>query len=959
MRENILKSLARWHAHHPWRMLLLVFFLTVLLAALAGRLTVTMRWSDLLPADDQRTVQFNTIVDEFVSATSLVVVVQGEEERIKAFADDVAPRFLELKDESQNEAHQNKIVKLRRKIEKLGEGPGDKEKAAALLTQIEGWEKRVGMPLYRRVDYKLETEFLRDHGLMLLKEDNLKDIREVFTDPNLEGILFNLNQAMEKEYVGQEESISTREKEDRAIGFLNGIERLVSSLRQAAEGQPITTEDIRETADTLLFGDPYFLSYDKQALVLNVIPNFTMMDLDLLIVGTEAAQNILDEALECHPGITAGLTGFLAVGRDEMVYSEQSLGYTTLIAFVAILFLLMVSFRMWVAPLLAVANLLVGLIWSIGVTAAIVGQLNIMTQMMAVILLGLGIDFSIHLISGFTEWRAAGDGIGPALEKTFIKNGMGVVTGALTTACAFLTLIISHSRGMKEMGLVTGTGLICILLSTFLFLPSLLVFRERRLEKRRSRQGVAISVPQRDIRFRFLGLSADRLGKRWVFTLLSALGVTMFFLWMGSRITFDHNYMNIEPKGLTSILLQDVVMEKFDLSMDYAMVLADDIEQSQRLSRDFRNTRSVAATEDISAYLPTLEEQQAREPHVAAVRSSIRETAFREGMSPGARKVLAEQIERLEMNIMEMQDMAFIGGQDKIDMKCQRLVGDPEDPGSPNPVRDLARLLKGEPKTASAGLNRFQNVFAPYFKESVLRMTSVEPLHLEDLPESILDRYANQTRDKFLITVFPAGHVWQDAEFLKRFVGDLEAVSDKATGMPPVFRALIEVIGRDGRNAVLLTIVVVFLLLWVDFRSLRYAAMAMIPLAGGVIWMVGLMRLTGMQLTVMNVMGLPMIIGIGIDDGVHIVHRLRQEGADNLSAIFSSTGKAILLTSLTTMLAFGSLVFSIWRGFAHLGGALFLGVGACFLTTVIILSGIIGGMRSRRRSGSEEMKSIG
>jgi len=120
------------------------------------------------------------------------------------------------------------------------------------------------------------------------------------------------------------------------------------------------------------------------------------------------------------------------------------------------------------------------------------------------------------------------------------------------------------------------------------------------------------------------------------------------------------------------------------------------------------------------------------------------------------------------------------------------------------------------------------------------------------------------------------------------------------------------------------------------------ALMAMIPLAFGIFWMVGLMHLVGMQLTVMNVMGLPLIVGIGIDDGVHIVHRWKHEGKGKIGVVFSSTGKAILLTSLTTMLAFGSLVFSIWRGFGHLGAALFLGVGACFLATVLGLSGLIG-----------------
>ena len=124
--------------------------------------------------------------------------------------------------------------------------------------------------------------------------------------------------------------------------------------------------------------------------------------------------------------------------------------------------------------------------------------------------------------------------------------------------------------------------------------------------------------------------------------------------------------------------------------------------------------------------------------------------------------------------------------------------------------------------------------------------------------------------------------------------------------------------------------------------------MAMIPLALGVFWMVGIMNLSGMQLTIMNVIGLPMILGIGIDDGVHIIHRWKQEGAGKLHTVFSSTGKAIFLTSLTTMFAFGSMVFSVFPAWGQLGGALFVGVGTCFLATVIFLSGIIGIIERKR-----------
>jgi len=901
MREYLLKKLAHWHSSYPGRMLLIVCLLTIVFGYFAGHLKVTMRWSDLLPSKDRRTIEFNKIIEEFVSATSLVVVVQGEEGRIKEFADTLAPRILETTHIQEN-----------------------------------------NQKLFRRVDYKTEIDFLKKHGLMLIKEEDLRNLKDIFMDPNLTGLLVNLNNSMEKEYVGQEESISTREKEDGAVVFLEGIESLVDGLKSAAKGERISETDVQEIANTLLYGESYFLSYDEKALVLNAIPNFTMMDTDLMEVGTDSVQEILDEMREEHPDIRAGLTGMIAIGRDEMVYSEQSLGYTTVIAVIAILFLLMISFRMWVAPVLALLNLMVGLIWAVGTAVIFVGQLNIMTIMMAVILLGLGVDFSIHIISGFTEWMAAGDSVSQSMEKTFLKTGKGILTGGVTTACAFLTMSISQSRGLKEMGIVTGSGLLAILLATFLFLPTLLVIRERRLGKKREKTKDMNPFVQRDISFRFLGHMAVWSSRHYVFTILFSLFLTLILAWLGSKITFDQNYMNIEPKGLTSIELQDVVLEKFDMSMDYAMVLADNVDESREFAKAYKELGSVAVTEDISLYLPSSEQQQNRKAYIEEIFERMRAMPLRSKIKADEIQTLHNEVERLEMNIMEMQDMAYLGGQDKVDNKCKSIVGDPEKPDSQNIIQELLRLLEADQAQYLGGLSGFQEYFAPYFQRSVIQMANTESIKLEDLPVSILDRYSNKTREQFLVTVFPQGNIWQDAEFLHRFDDDLERVSNKATGMPPVFRALIEIIGRDGRNAVFLTLIFVFLLLLVDFRSPVSALMAMIPLACGVLWMVGLMKLVGMQITVMNIMALPMIVGIGIDDGVHIVHRWRHEGKGKVSTVFSSTGKAILLTSLTTMLAFGSLIFSIWRGFGHLGGALFIGVGACFLTTVFILPGIIG-----------------
>ena len=906
MRDRLLKKLAHLHSEHPWHMLFIAIALTIIFTILASQLKQTMRLSALLPSKDKRTIEYNKIIKEFSSASSIVLVVQGKESQIKAFADAVAPEIKKTFDEKDGKFY------------------------------------------VKRIDYKQEVDYIKKHGLMLIKAEYLKNLKDIFTDPNFVSVLTNINNSFEKEYVGQEESMSSREKEDRAVSFLDGIEYLLNSVKKSLLPESISKDEIKKAVDRLLVGDPYFLSYDKSTLILNIMPTFTLMETDKMVSGVDAIQIVLDRELKKFPDIKAGLTGILAIGHDEMVYSEKSLGYTSVIAIIAIFLLLALSFKMWTAPALAILNLLVGVIWAMGVAAILVGTLNIMTSMTAVILLGLGIDFSIHIISSFTENRSLGKPIKTSLEETFTKSGKGIITGGLTTFAAFFALTISSSKGMKEMGIVTSFGLIAILIVTFLFLPTLLVIRERRLEKklkdRKSKKKI------KDISFKSLGAIGKFLSNHPGATIIFSILITIFMIFSALNITFDQNYMHLEAKGLTSVSLLDTVLDKFDLSMDYALILAKNPEESNKLSKDVKDLPSVAMTEDISLYLPSESQQLKRIKHINHIKDSISAVSIRNNIKSESLDKFISELKRLEMNIVEMQDMAFLGGQDKVDRKCTEIIGKPDDPHSINHIKELIKLLEEDLSKAFNRLKKIQEVFAPYFKKSVLNMTSTKLIRIKDLPVSILDRYSNKDRTQFLVTVFPSGDIWQNAEFLDRFVKDIETIGDNATGFPLVFHALIEIVGQDGRNAMLLTIFIVFLLLLIDFRKPVHVLIAMIPLAAGVIWMVGLMKLTGMQITVINLMGLPMILGIGIDNGVHILHRWRIEGRNKIETVFSTTGKAIFLSTLTTMLAFGSLMFSLWRGFANLGSAMFIGVGACFLTTIFILSGVLGFLNKKNKN---------
>ena len=901
MRTRLLLKLARLHAEHPWRVLAGVLIVTFLAAVSAGGLGLNMRTSDLLPAGDPRVEEFNRIIDNFVSASNLVVLVEGDEEKIKNFANTLAPRLADLAN-----------------------------------------PLREGKPLFQRVVYRWEIDFLRRYGLMLVEEKDMRNARVVFSDPNLPGLLTHINDSLEEEYVGREESISTRKKEDNAVGFLDGVEFMLGTFNQAVSMKPSSAR-VNETVDRLLMGDPYMMSYDKQALILSVIPNFSLLDRDCIMESVRAARKQVKLTLREFPGVSAGLTGQVAREYDEQVSSEQSLGVTTLIAFGAILVLLIVSFRMWLAPVFAVVNLLMGLLWSMGITRLLVGELNMFTAMMSVVLMGLGVDFSIHLLSGFTEHRAAGNNVVEALENTFIRSGKGVITGAVTTSCAFFTLMISRSRGMQEMGVVTGGGLLTVMVVTFLFMPVMLVLRERF----RSRLKSTKHVGRRDISFRFLGGRATAMARRPRLTLALILLASIGLGAAAVRMTWEMDFRKMEPEGLRSIDLMDTIQEKFDLNMEYAMVLADSVEASRRMAEEYRKIPSVAVTDDISTLLPPAKAQELRRIHLDWIAEAMEKSSPDARMSPEGVVILAEQLRRLEMNIMEMQDMAFLAGRDKVDRKCKALVGDPDHPERPGLLSGLRRGIEESQQRFTRNMSSVQARFAPRFRNAVLSMAAVRRITLGDIPRSLLDRYADRERTGFLVTVFPTGNIF-DGNFLMRFVDDLERVSEKTTGLPPLSIALIRILGRDGRNAVLLTLLLVFLLLWLDFRNAGHALMAMVPLGLGLVWMVGMMHLAGMKLDIMNLMGLPLIIGIGIDDGVHVIHRWKQEGHGRIFTVFSSTGKAVLLTSLTTMLAFGSMVFSVFRGWISFGAALFFGVGACFITSVTVLPALLGWVEKRR-----------
>jgi len=409
---------------------------------------------------------------------------------------------------------------------------------------------------------------------------------------------------------------------------------------------------------------------------------------------------------------------------------------------------------------------------------------------------------------------------------------------------------------------------------------------------------------------------------------------------------------------LESVELQDKMIEAFDISSDFALITAETLDEVLKITEAAKDMNTAGMVQSIIDYLPPEAEQKNRAGLVSVIRETMRRAPLKSYSQLDFRTIV-DELYRLEENIFEIQDMAYIGGQDKVYLKSALLVGalpDEDDPSLKSLNMKLSDIMNDtaigllnstvenideKVKNSTSGIGQFQFDFADNFKEKVIAMANPGPITLQDLPEGIKNQYVGKSGENFLISIFPKQNVWE-IDYLKRFSNELATIDPRATGLPPIFNTLMDEIGEDGTRATKLAILVIFIVLLIDFRSFKKAILAMIPLVVGVVWMVGVMEITGLQITLLNIMAIPMIIGIGIDDGVHIIHRYQIEGKHAHKLVFASTGRAVLLTSITTMLGFGSLWFATYRGLGSMGIALFIGVGTCFLATVIVIPVIIG-----------------
>jgi hypothetical protein len=224
------------------------------------------------------------------------------------------------------------------------------------------------------------------------------------------------------------------------------------------------------------------------------------------------------------------------------------------------------------------------------------------------------------------------------------------------------------------------------------------------------------------------------------------------------------------------------------------------------------------------------------------------------------------------------------------------------------------------------------------------QMLAAEPFALEDIPADFKRRLITD-KNQYLISVQPK-HKLNSRIETDRFIEQVLTVAPNAAGRTLVEWGVGDVVVKAFQKAAMLTFLGVLILLVAYFRSFIYAIVVLIPIALSVLFTLAICQLSGLTLNMANILIIPLIIGLGVDAGIHVVHRHKQTDSGNDFPLLSySTSKAILISALTTIGTFFSLSFSLHKGAASVGLLLTIAISIMLLVTFTILPALLDPLR--------------
>lgn len=818
--HRVMEAWADLLIRRPGTILLAVLVLTGLSGWAATRLTINTNQLDLISQDLRAIQDVKRVVDMVGGAGHLIIAFRGRDEKaIKQVADDLN---------------------------------------AALLADTAN---------IRKIQFKFDTSFLIEKAPLFVETADLEEIRKQVT-------------AKIKDTIRRNSPFFVEIKETKPYELK--LDPIIDKYKKVGKKS---------------IADDYYISDDKQMVLLVVKPMWDGNELaktgelieklrrDFATYssknphGLQLAEDYTFEPPTDPKQITWGFTGSYKTNYDDSFQIQASLVPTGTWALIGIATVLLLFFgRRLGAVLLIVLGMAAGIVLTFGFAKASVGELNMVTSILAGILMGQGIDFGIHFNFRMREELGRGRAVPEAVRETLKHSGLASLVSAVATGSGFLALLFSEFRGFSQFGLLAGAGSLIIAFAILSIAPATLLWLEN----------LSPGLPKKLIGTRAPGSDQvdgheRRVPAPWILLGISG-GAALTLAAFAPSVAFEYNTRALMVENQPSVLLQDEINARFQISADPVAIYTRTTEEAAKVFAlfnplDRKRFSTVDQVVSMWSFVPA-QDQQARNYKVL--------------------QAMKEDLAEIEVDALPEEHQAD--------------------------YKKLLAYLDTRPYTLEEVPQHFREQFAdlPSTKpENKGFLTFLYPVvDLWDGKQMLA--FADEVEDIHT----PDGQLYH------------------AAGAPILFAHLAKIVLFDGRFSVALTSVLLLIILLLDLRSLRSTLVALIPLVVSVAVMLGVMAIFDWHLNFMNIVVLPIVLGYGISHGVYLMHRFN-EGTAPMVAL-RSVGAAVAASTLTTLAGWAALLAAGHKGLKSMGILACVGMSAALIVSFTIMPAVLQILHDRR-----------
>lgn len=767
--------------------------------------------------------------------------------------------------------------------------------------------------LFKTVYVPGSGKFFKEHALLYLSTDDLENLADNLAkfqpflanlnrDQSLRGLFSILRRAFEAIMDGENIDLSV---------LCAGVEKAITATMDKGAFELSWVDLMRGQASTLK---------DRRRFII-VQPK---LDYTTLLPGKAAIQTIRRLAknliIDHDPTVKVRLTGDIALEYEELLSVTRCTGIAGFLAFV---FVGIVLFAGLGSPKLVAATLAtlgMGLVWTGGFATVALGHLNLISVAFAVLYIGLSVDYAIHFCLRYKELVELGNSHSTALHQTAQDIGSSLVLCAATTSAGFYAFIPTSFVGVAELGLISGTSMFIALIANLTLLPAILSLMPL----------TSNTSPGKRFSGRRWNFIIALPGRHFAAIRIITLIVCAASLFLLPQIVFDPNPLNLRDPTSESVSTFKELLSGKKTSPWQLNVLAPGEKNARNYAQHLDHLAPVEAAITISDFVPTEQNEKLtiideialmlgsdlmEDNHQAPPKISDQLTAFHRFLAT------------LRSYVLKNSNLTAVSPALRLLNQAKRF----------NVV--LQNQNEASRKQMLQSLQRRLMATLPEQLRMLRKSLSATEITIKTLPKDLVERWVT-VDGRYRVEIMPRENM-NDIQAMRRFVDAVQNVTPDATGYPVIILEAGNAVVEAFQQAFMLALVVIAILLFILMGGILDPLMILMSLLLTGVLTGASMVLFGIPFNFANVIALPLIMGIGVDSSIHIVHRIRTAPPTGSHLLQTSTARAIFLSTLTTLASFGSLAFSSHRGMASMGKLLSIGVIIAIICALVALPAFI------------------